>query len=161
MYPLDASENQIERFFFENKFTHASLHYHDALENRTIELKLDRAPNVFNYTFDLSNLGTLPANVFISTGYRKSIKPENAGKNEVWLCPLFLLRENILGNAKHYKTILEEEENLQGIHFAVMTNKGEDQLDKFRVHFISGDVFEVNWPHRKAEMLIFKMKAFQ
>jgi len=71
-----------------------------------VELRIADLEDPLNGTFDLSLCGDTGKYLIISTGYRKSKKPENARKAEIWFAPRFLIEKNLGGTAVHFMPIM-------------------------------------------------------
>lgn len=79
---------------------------HSSAEGK-IELPIKELINPLDGVFDLSRCGDTDQYVSIATGYRTGKKVENAEKVEIWLTPHFLAKNNLNGNAAHFKSIMD------------------------------------------------------
>jgi hypothetical protein len=70
-----------------------------------IVLMISDLINPLEGTFDLSECGEAGKYLVISTGYRKGINPDNKGKTEIWIAPLFLIKKKLSTTAKHFSRI--------------------------------------------------------
>lgn len=60
-----------------------------------IDLPIRALVNPLEGEFDLSRCGDYWKHLSFSTGYRKGIRPGNAGKFELWIAPYFLIKRNL------------------------------------------------------------------
>jgi hypothetical protein len=75
--------------------------------DKAIVLKISDLISPLEGTFDLSEFGDVGIYLAISTGYRKKINPDNKGKTEIWIAPLFLIEKELSTTAKHFSKIVK------------------------------------------------------
>jgi hypothetical protein len=64
------------------------------------------AANPLSATFDLSRCGDAGNYLSINIGYKKRKIPANAGKTEIWICPKFLVEEELATTASYLAPIM-------------------------------------------------------
>jgi hypothetical protein len=67
-----------------------------------VEIPVSSLADPLNGAFDLSAFGSTGRSISIHTGYKKDIIPANSGKVEIWICPSFLIKQELGTTASYF-----------------------------------------------------------